>query len=226
MMPNKLSNLTPKQLKIFNALQRYFTEHQESPTLKELAVLISTKSIRSVTQYLEALEKKGLITRSRYSNRGIKLIAGQSVRSEIISLPVIGNAGCDNLSIYADQQADEFVSLDREFLQGHDPKQTIVIRAIGRSMIDAGINSGDLVLTEVTKDVQDGEKVVAIIDDMAVIKKISFTENAVILSPMSPDPQYRPIVMREDFQVSGRVIDIIRNSKNQPEYVYDYDIKK
>ena len=136
-------------------------------------------------------------------------------------LPVIGNAGCDSLSVYAEQQPDEFITIDREFLHGTDPKQTIVIRAIGSSMVDAGIKDGDLVLTEMTQNVNEGEKVVAIINDMAVIKKISFTENAVILNPMSPDPHYRPIIMNENFTVQGRVIDVIRNSKNSNEYVYE-----
>ncbi len=213
--------LTPRQVEVFNIIQRYISEHGESPTLNELKELIGATSVRSVTQYLEALEKKGLITRSRYQNRNIKLARTKSVRSETIMLPVVGNAGCDNLSVYADQQPDEFVTLDREFLRGHDPEQTIAVRAVGNSMVDAGIKDGDLVLTEITENVNEGEKVVAIINEMAVIKKISFTDNAVILKPMSSDPHYRPIIMREDFRVQGRVIDVIRNSNNENEYVYE-----
>ncbi len=213
--------LTPRQVEVFNSIQNYIAEHGESPTLKELAKLIGANSVRSVTQYLEALEKKGLITRSRYQNRSIKLSRGKSIRSDTITLPVVGNAGCDNLSVYADRMVDEFITIDSEFLHGHDPKQTIVIRAIGDSMLEAGIKSDDLVLTEVTNNVTEGDKVVAIINDMAVIKKISFTENAVVLNPMSLDPHYRPIIMKDDFEVQGRVIDIIRNSKAQNELVYE-----
>lgn len=213
--------LTARQAEVFNNIQSYVAEHGESPTLKELATLIGANSIRSVTQYLEALEKKGLITRSRYQNRNISLTREKSIRSDTITLPVVGNAGCDNLSVYADQLIDEFVTVDSEFLHGHDPKQTIVIRAIGDSMLEAGIKSGDLVLTEITNNVSEGEKAVVIINDMAVIKKISFTENAVILNPMSVDPRYRPIIMKDDFEVQGRVIDIIRNSNNQNELVYE-----
>jgi repressor LexA len=224
-MPNEVSRLTPKQLEVFNAIQSYISEHQESPTLKELAGLMKFPSIRSVVQYLEALERKGLVSRSHYQSRSIKLVGGRTLLSETVTLPVVGSAGCDNLAVYAERQADEFITLDRNFLNGYDPRQTVVIRAIGSSMVDAKINSGDLVLTEITQDVKTGDRVVAIIDSMAVIKKISFTENSVVLSPMSPDPQYRPIIMRENFQVSGKVIDVIRNSKNEPEYVYE-DIKE
>lgn len=225
MMPNQ-SRLTPNQLRVLEALQRYFTEHQEAPTLKELKRLLETRSIRSVTQYLDALEKKGFIIRSAYQSRGIRLASDLPTGFTTVSLPLVGSAGCDNLSIFAEQPADEYVAVDRQFLHGCDPRRAVVVKAIGRSMLDAGINPGDMVITEITTDVRDGEKILAIIDQFAVIKKISFTENAVILNPMSPDPQYRPIVMREDFQISGRVLDVIRSSKNQPENVYDYNIKQ
>ncbi|MFA6215562.1 MAG: transcriptional repressor LexA [Patescibacteria group bacterium] len=220
-MGNQFPRLTANQLRVFRALKGYIFQHQKSPTLKELAGLINVSSIRSVTQYLNSLEKKGLIARSRYKSRSIRLISDNSPLSDLVTIPVVGNAGCDNLSIIAEQRADEFVTVDRRFLKSLNPKKVIAIKAIGKSMVDAGINSGDLVLTEVTSDVREGDKVVAIIDDMAVIKKISFGQNSVILNPMSHDSQYRPIVMKENFIVDGRVIDIIRNSKNENELTYE-----
>jgi len=220
-MESQFPRLTTKQLRVYNALKGFISEHQKSPTLKELSQLIEASSIRSVTQYLNSLEKKGLVARSRYKNRGIKLVSTGPLLSDLVTIPVVGNAGCDNLSIIAEQRTDEFVTVDREFLQGHNPKKVIAIKAIGQSMVDAGINNGDLVLAEVTNEAREGDKVVAIIDDMAVIKKISFRENSVTLNPMSSDPQYRPIVMKENFIVDGRVIDIIRNSKTENELTYE-----
>jgi repressor LexA len=220
-MESQFPRLTTKQSRVYEAIKGFISEHQKSPTLKELSQLIEASSIRSVTQYLNSLQKKGLITRSRYKNRGIKLASTGSPLSDLVTIPVVGNAGCDNLSIVAEQKTDEFVTVDRGFLQGLNPKRVIAIKAIGKSMVDAGINNGDLVLAEVTSEVSEGDKVVAIIDEMAVIKKISFRENSVILSPMSHDSQYRPIVMKENFIVDGRVIDIIRNSKTENELTYE-----
>lgn len=220
-MESQFPRLTTKQLRVYEVLKKFISEHQKSPTLKELSQLIEASSIRSVTQYLNSLEKKGLIIRSRYKNRSIKLVSSDSPYSDLVTIPVAGNAGCDNLNVIAEQKTNEFVTVDRGFLQGHNPKRVVAIKAIGKSMIDAGIDNGDLVLAEVTNEVREGDKVVAIIDDMAVIKKISFGENSVTLNPMSSDPQYRPIVMKENFIVDGRVIDIIRNSKIENELTYE-----
>jgi SOS-response transcriptional repressor LexA len=92
---------------------------------------------------------------------------------------------------------------------------------MGDSMIDAGIETGDLVLTEMTNDIKQKDKVVAIVDGMALIKQINFSANAVILAPMSPDPQYRPIIMKRNFQVFGKVVDVIKNSFGGDELVYE-----
>jgi repressor LexA len=103
-----------------------------------------------------------------------------------------------------------------ELLQGIKKDNVVCVKAVGDSMVDAGINTGDYVLVEMTEGVHENDLVVAIIDSFAVIKKIEFASNAVILRPVSSDPQYKPIILRRDFQIFGRVIDVIR-LKNKTE---------
>ena len=62
---------------------------------------------------------------------------------------------------------------------------------------------------------------IAVVDGMALIKQIHFTDNAVILSPMTQDQQYRPIIMKRDFKVFGKVIDVIKNSFGGEELTYE-----
>jgi SOS-response transcriptional repressor LexA len=62
----------------------------------------------------------------------------------------------------------------------------------------------------VTQSIFEGDLVVAILDGFAVIKKLELVNNAVILRPVSSDPQYKPIIMHKDFKLFGKVIDIIR----------------
>jgi hypothetical protein len=68
----------------------------------------------------------------------------------------------------------------------------------------------DYVLVEVTEAVSENDLVVAIVDSFAVIKKLELANNAVILRPVSSDPQYKPIILNKNFQIFGRVIDVIR----------------
>lgn len=217
MQIGKQPTLTAKQQQVYRLIEEYIEKHGVSPTVTELGTFLQVNSLRTITQILEALERKQLISRSRYQSRGIKLVDEDS---ETVAVPVVSAAGCDNLSIFAQETFGEYITLAKDFLQGKKREQAVVIKAVGDSMTDAGIEDGDYVLTELTQDVINGDKVVAIVNSMAVIKKYAKTKNAVVLSPMSDNPEYSQIIMTEDFdQIIGKVIDIIKNPKNE-EIVY------
>ncbi|MBI5220706.1 MAG: repressor LexA [Candidatus Liptonbacteria bacterium] len=204
--------LTQKQERFYTVLSRYISTRGESPTVAELQKLLHLSSPRAVTQYLEVLERKGYIHRNKYEPRGIQI----STRVQLpgggeVSLPVIASAGCDNLAVFAERTFDEYVCVARELLGGRRPDNLVSIRAMGNSMEDAGIGDGDLVLVEITEKVSEDDLVVAIVDSNAVIKKIQFMNNAIVLQPVSSDPQYRPIVLRRDFRIFGKVIDVLRD---------------
>jgi len=221
-MLNKNSKtLTSKQKRVFDYICSCLVESETSPTILELAKFLGVSSLRTVTQYLESLEKKGLIIRSHYRSRGIRLVTQNDVAVETVTLPVVSAAGCDNMSVFAEQSYEEFITLDRDFLKGHKPESVVIFRAVGDSMVDAGIETGDLVLTEMTNDINQKDKVVAIVDGMALIKQVNFSANAVILAPMTSDSQYRPIIMKRDFQVFGKVVDVIKNSFGGEELTYE-----
>lgn len=219
MLKKTSQNLTSKQKKVYDFIVSFIAKEGSSPTISELADFLQVSSLRTVTQYLEALEKKNKIIRTKGSSRGIKLI--DTGESETIMIPVLSAAGCDNMNVFAEQHYDEFITLDRDFLNGNDPGKVVAFRAVGDSMVDAGIETGDLVLAEMTSDIRQKDKVVAIVDGMALIKQINFTPNAIVLSPMSCDDQYRPIIMKRNFQVFGKVIEIIKNSFTSDELVYE-----
>jgi repressor LexA len=215
-----MKTLTSKQKKVFEYIRTYLEEKGVSPTIGEIAEHMCVSSLRTVTQYLESLERKKLIKRIAHASRGIRILTA-TVRSETVTLPVLSAAGCDNMEVFAQQSFDEFITIDSDFLGSSDPQNVFAFRAVGESMRDAGIATGDLVLAEKTTDVKSKDNVVAIVDGMALIKRINFSPNAVILAPMSPDPQYRPIIMKKDFQVFGRVIEVIKNSFDSEELVYE-----
>jgi repressor LexA len=221
MLNRNSKTLTSKQKRVFDYISICLEKSNVSPTITELAKFLGVSSLRTVTQYLESLEKKGLIKRGHHQSRGIRLVQKNAEEFEMVTLPVICSAGCDNMNVFAEQTFDEFVTIDRDFLKGNSPEKVVVFRAMGDSMVDAGIETGDLVLTEMTTDINQKDKVVAIVDGMALIKQINFSQNAVILAPMSQDPQYRPIIMKRNFQVFGKVIEVIKNSFGGEELVYE-----
>ena len=135
-------------------------------------------------------------------------------------IPLIASAGCDAMQVYAEHQYDEFIMVENKLL---DPrKEVVAIKAIGNSMIDAGITNGDYVLVEVTGDVQNGDRVVAILGgDMAVIKRFKRVSGATILEPESRTGGYSPIILSEDSgKIFGKVRSVIpMSNRDDIEYV-------
>ncbi|MEK7478947.1 MAG: transcriptional repressor LexA [Patescibacteria group bacterium] len=209
-----MHTLTKRQNQVLKVIEAYIAKHDEPPTIPELQKLLKVSSTRTVTQYLESLEKKGFIARSKNKTRGIRL-KDQSgdAYGETFTFPVIGAAACGSLNVYAEESFNEFVQVARTIFGGKRRNEVIVIRALGLSMQDAGIRDGDLVLVELTDDVKNNDIVAAVIDGMAVIKKITFTKDAVVLNPVTSVGSYRQIIMRRDFKILGRVVHTIKASK-------------
>ncbi len=226
-MEKIISALTENQKRFYEVLKTYINKEGRSPTVAELAGLMKFSSPRSVTQYLEALEEKGLIKRWRYKSRGIELLQSRTyfvVGGGTVSIPVIASAGCDQMSVFAEHAFGDFVCVDKSLLAGKNIARIVSIRAIGNSMDEAGVRDGDHVLVEVTEDLRDNDIIVAVIDNFAVIKKLTLANNAVILNPVSSDASYKPIILRRDFKLFGKVIDIIRTpQKGELEIVPIYE---
>jgi repressor LexA len=204
-----IMKLTEKQKRFYDSLSNLIRKKGESPTIAELVRLMKFSSPRAVTQYLDSLERKGLIERQRYERRGIRLV-NNDLKPITVNIPVIASAGCDNVSVFAHRNLGDYICVAVDLLQGKNKDNVVCVKAIGDSMIDAGIKEGDYVLVEVTEDVAQGDLIVAIIDSFAVIKKLEFANNAIILNPVSSDPEYKPIIVSQNFRIFGKVIDAIR----------------
>jgi repressor LexA len=214
--------ISPKQQETLDFIKKYVVTSGESPTITELRIGLGLKSLRSVTQRIESLEAKGLLKRNRFQHRGISIIEEGQNPLGLIQIPVIASAGCDAKTIYAQKCYDEFLMVDKKLTK--NKPNVVVIKALGNSMIDAGIKNGDYVLTEVTDDVSSGDRVVAILGDMAVIKKLKITPTATILEPESKDGGYHPIIISEEnSKIFGKVISIIPMSKVEDDYQIIYD---
>jgi predicted DNA-binding transcriptional regulator len=105
--------LTQKQKIVYDFIVQSLEKSSVSPTIAEIAAFLGVSSLRTVTQYLESLEKKGFIRRGKNQSRGIKIIGWGDLVSATVTLPIISAAGCDNLSVFAEQAHNEFQSVGR-----------------------------------------------------------------------------------------------------------------
>jgi repressor LexA len=212
--------LTKKQSQIYQLIKSRLWTTGKAPTLREIAQEIRVDSLRTVTQHLQALQKKGLIMRDRYARRGISLVEDTKLPGEeMIQVPIFASVGCGSPSVIAQRTYDEYIMVPPN-MTGGNRDDLFVIRAIGTSMQDAGISDGDYVLVRQTEDVQNGDPIVAIVDGNAVIKRIIFANGAVILNPDTQDPQHHPIVLKSgDLSIFGKVMRVIKIPKSD-----DYQI--
>jgi repressor LexA len=201
--------LTHKQKRVLDNIRLYINAKGEPPTLEELRKNLGLRSLRTVTQYLECLESKGYIVRRKNARRNIELRDADSdgAPTRTISIPVVANVGCDDLSLFAQEQRDEFLEVDKAIVE--ESGDIVAVRAIGDSMEDAGINSGDYILVQFTENVQNGDRVAAIVGDMVTVKRLERRDGMTILWPESKNPKYKPIILRENFKITGKVLCVI-----------------
>ena len=226
-MLTQSTKLTDRQQHTLEAIKAYRMKNGVSPTIPELRTLLNLRSFRSVTQRLEQLEKKGFLRRTPFQHRGIILIdpSGAQTPGQTIRVPVIASAGCDQMQVIAEETYSEYITIDPA-LRGsaHD---VFAVKAVGNSMVDAGIKNGDYVLVDAAEGYApvNNDRVVAIIGEYAVIKRWKKIPGMIILEPESKEGGYSPIILKEDFQVFGKVLNVIPAAESIDEDAWTWSNK-
>jgi repressor LexA len=218
--------LTSNQKETMDFIKSYISNNKVSPLITEIQEHFKLKSLRSVTQRLDSLEKKGLLQRDRFKHRSISIINTDQLSNKkkfFQMIPVIASVGCDQMSIYAQERFDEYLDVESSMIGNH--KDVYAFKAVGNSMVDAGVQNGDYILVEQTEHAESGDRVVAIVGEMAVLKLLQKTDDAVILRPEAKG--YNPIVLNENFKIFGKFIRTIQSGlmEDDIQFVYDENIK-
>lgn len=175
------------------------------PTLADVAKHFGYKNRATVQQHFKAIEKKGYIKKSPKLSRGIELTLEDKF---FVSRPVIGEVAAGNpLTIYPD--AVDTVQLPTIAKM---PKDSFLLRVKGDSLKDAYIFSGDIVIVNPNLEPKNGQIVVAIFDDAAVVKRFYKKRNEIEL--VSENPEYKTIIIDKkysSFKMVGIVIGIYRS---------------
>lgn len=175
------------------------------PTLADVAKHFGYKNRATVQQHLQAIEKKGYIKKNPKLSRGIELTLEDKF---FVPRPVLGEVAAGNpLTIYPD--AIDTVELPTIAKM---PKDSFLLKVKGDSLKDAYIFSGDIVIVNPNLEPKNGQIVVAILDDAAVVKRFYKKRNEIEL--VSENPEYKPIVIDKkypSFKIVGIVIGIYRS---------------
>ena len=175
-----------------------------TPSLRQIMREIGYSSPRSVVLMLRRLQERGLIY---YEDGEITLRPRKAAPAEhTVEVPLVGSVACGAPSL-AEQDPEALIKVSTKIARpGH---QYFLLRARGTSMNKSGIDDGDLVLVRQQSTAEEGERVVALIDDDATIKLFHREGNVVVLRPSSTDAKHKPIVLSDDFIIQGVVAAVL-----------------
>lgn len=217
-MTGKLK-LTETQGKVMNFLSEFIGEKGYPPTLREIASQFGLKGPRAPQRTLNILERKGYIRRTPGGSRAIEVLKAKTgnlygrsfpkrgAEAATFQIPIIGRVTAGE-PILAIENIEGYIHLDRTFVSS---KNVFLLRVQGDSMIEAHIQDGDFALVKPQSSAENGEIVVALIEDEATIKRIFQKRDLVRLEPANSTME--PIVVQKgekDVSIVGKVVGIFR----------------
>ena len=177
-----------------------------SPSVRDIKISLNIKSTSTVHAYLEKLEKKGYIQKEAGKSRTIRVDnVDSSGRRTSIRVPILGQVTA-GVPILAIENHDGYLDFPI-YRQSYLNARLFALRIRGDSMIEAGIMDGDYVVVEKKNYADNGEIVVALVDDEATVKKYYVEDGNIRLQPCNP--AMRPIIVK-DATVLGKVISVMR----------------
>ena len=197
--------ISSKQQEILDYIKKEILKRGYPPAVREICEAVNLKSTSSVHSHLETLEKNGYIRRDPTKPRAIEICDDnfQMVRTEMVSLPVIGHIAAGT-PILAEENVESYFPIPAEMV----PRgESFILNVKGDSMINAGIFSGDQIFVNSCNTAQNGDMVVALIDDSATVKTFYKEEGHIRLQPENDTMD--PIIV-DDCQILGKVFGVFR----------------
>ena len=175
------------------------------PTVREICETVKLKSTSSVHSHLEQLERNGYIRRDPTKPRTIEITDDtfNLARRELVNVPLIGTVAA-GAPLLAQENIESYFPIPAEILPN---RETFMLTVKGDSMIEAGILSGDRVIVAQTDTAENGEIVVALLDDSATVKRFFREDGYIRLQPENSSME--PILVKQ-VRILGRVIGLFR----------------
>ena len=203
------NGLTPRQLKILQAIKKAVEDQGYPPSVREIGQAAGLSSSASVTYQLQMLEEKGWIRRDAARGRAIEITLpgrdGEAAPQDKTRLiPLVGRIAAGN-PILAEQAVEEVMPLPESIV---GKGELFLLKVKGDSMVDAAICDGDYVVVRSQNNAEKGEIVAAMIDGEATVKTFTRKEGHIWLMPANPD--YQPI-NGDNCEILGKVTAVLRS---------------
>lgn len=197
--------ISTKQREILEYIKQEILNKGYPPAVREICEAVDLKSTSSVHSHLETLEKNGYIRRDPTKPRAIEIIDDNFnlTRREVTNVPILGNVAAGQ-PLLAVENIESYFPIPVELLPN---KETFMLNVKGESMINAGIYDGDQILVQKQADAQNGDIVVALVEDSATVKRFYREDGHFRLQP--ENDAMEPIIV-QDCQILGKVFGVFR----------------
>ena len=202
--------ITEKQMKVLEYVKAQIKKNGYAPSVREICQALGLKSTSTVHGYLARLQKKGLIQKAALKPRTIRITDDENseqqsfyTSKEMVDVPIVGKVTA-GLPILAVENVEDSFPLPVEFVGNVD---SFMLRVRGDSMIEAGILDGDLVLVKKQNTAENGDIVVALIEDEATVKTFFKEKDHIRLQPQNSFMQ--PIIV-PTCSILGKVAGVFR----------------
>ena len=197
--------ITDKQREILEYIKEMILKKGYPPAVREICEAVHLKSTSSVHSHLESLEKNGYIRRDPTKPRTIEILDDDFAltKRELVNVPVIGTVAA-GVPILAEQNIEDYLPIPAEILPN---KEVFMLKVKGNSMIEAGIYNGDKVIVAKQPNAENGDKVVALVDDSATVKTF-YKENGHFR--LQPENSSMDPIILDQVEILGKVIGLFR----------------
>lgn len=199
--------MSNRELEALREIRNSLMHRGKIPSVRELMSSLGYRSPRSAAVIYDNFVRKGILRRKQNGNfQFVKDISDDTVRAKTVDVPLVGHVSC-GVPVLAEENVEAMISVSTKLAQ--PPHKYFLLRAEGDSMDQKGIKDGVLLLIRQQTKAQNGDIVVALIDDEVTVKEFHAAGETVILKPRSKNKKHQPIVLTKDFQVQGIVVTAI-----------------
>ena len=193
-----------KLIKVMDYIRKFTEENGYTPSVREIGKECGIKSTATVHSYIEKLQNKGYLSKATNKKRSVCL-----AKSSGINIPLIGTVTAGQ-PIFAYENYEDYYTFPAGEFRG---EELFMLRVDGTSMIDAGIMNGDKIIVRRQQTAENGEIVVALIDDSATVKRFFRKDGQIVLHP---ENEALSDMIFEDGEVSilGKVVGLMRNYRS------------
>lgn len=200
---DKPKQLTDKQERIYDFIKGSIKGSGFPPTVREIGEQFNI-TVKGAYDHVKAIEKKGFIKTEQNKSRAIVVLGNENeVPVDAINVPLLGRIAAGS-PILAQENVEEYLSFPKSMFRSGD---YFALHVKGDSMIEGGINDGDIAIIKKQNSCNNGDIVAALLADEATLKRLKVTGSKVMLMP--ENPAYQPIVA-ENVSIMGKLVALFR----------------